>query len=74
MERSGKADSRALGIKKILMSNTDFDAKKLVKIQPGDVTETSADTNLLQNWIDYKPNTSIKEGIHKFAKWYVSYY
>lgn len=32
MERNGKADSRAIAIKKILNSNTDFDAKKLAKI------------------------------------------
>tara|TARA_B100000214_G_C23933270_1_gene611868 strand:+ start:382 stop:1401 length:1020 start_codon:yes stop_codon:yes gene_type:complete len=48
--------------------------KKLIKIQPGDVNTTYADTSLLESWINYKPSTHIEEGIEKFTKWYLSYY
>ena len=44
------------------------------KMQPGDVQATSADTKLLENWISFKPNTSINEGIEKFVSWYLKYY
>ena len=49
--------------------------KKAIKIfkplQPGDVLETSADTNKLEKWINYKPQTEIDFGIEKFAKWFL---
>ena len=48
--------------------------KQLVEIQPGDVPTTSADTKSLEKWINYRPSTDIKKGIHEFIKWYVSYY
>ena len=38
-------------------------------MQPGD-KNTAADTESLEKWIDFKPNTSIKDGIRKFIKWY----
>ena len=43
-------------------------------MQPGDVEATSSDISLLDEWINFKPNTSIKEGINKFIKWYKNYY
>ena len=50
-------------------------AKKIFEpIQPGDVPATHADTSLLEEWIDFKPSTSIKEGISKFVNWYRSFY
>ncbi len=50
-------------------------AKKIFEpIQPGDVKETLADTNSLENWIDFKPNTSIELGIRKFVEWYKMFY
>ena len=48
--------------------------KNFMEIQPGDVTETSADTDLLEKWINFKPNTSIQDGINNFVKWYREYY
>ena len=55
----------ALGMKAI---------KNFVPFQPGDVKSTFADTTLLEKWINYKPNTSIKEGIFKFVDWFRYYY
>lgn len=43
-------------------------------IQMGDVPETYAEVTALQDAIDYKPETTIKEGIHEFIKWYKSYF
>ncbi len=48
--------------------------KNFVKIQPGDVKITYADTSKLDNWIGYKPKTSIEKGIKEFTKWYKNYY
>jgi len=44
------------------------------KIQPGDVKATFADTKELEKLLDFKPNTSIDEGIGKFVDWYLNYY
>ncbi|MFG6119309.1 GDP-mannose 4,6-dehydratase [Thalassobacillus sp. B23F22_16] len=43
-------------------------------IKPGDVPATYASTDLLQKAVGFKPETSIEEGLQKFADWYVSYY
>ncbi|WP_078429783.1 GDP-mannose 4,6-dehydratase [Alkalihalobacterium alkalinitrilicum] len=43
-------------------------------IKPGDVPATYASTDLLQNAVGFKPETSIEEGLQKFANWYVDYY
>ena len=48
--------------------------KNLMPIQAGDVEETSASTNLLEEWIGFKPFTPIEIGIKKFAKWFINYY
>jgi len=52
--------------KKAIMTMTDM--------QPGDVKETSADTSELNRWVNFKPNTSIKEGVKQFVDWYKTYY
>ena len=44
------------------------------EMQPGDVKATSADTRLLDEWIGFKPSTSIKEGVKKFVEWYLEHY
>ncbi len=50
-------------------------AKKIMlPIQPGDVPETVSDTNTLEEWIDFKPNTSINNGISKFIDWFKDFY
>jgi len=43
-------------------------------IKPGDVPATYASTELLQNAVEFKPETSIEEGLQKFSDWYVRYY
>ncbi|MEA3499549.1 MAG: GDP-mannose 4,6-dehydratase, partial [Candidatus Marinimicrobia bacterium] len=46
----------------------------MMGMQPGDVSNTHSDvTDLIENF-NYKPNTSIKEGIKKFIEWYKKYY
>ena len=48
--------------------------KEFLPMQHGDVQETSADTEALRKWINFKPNTSLEDGIEKFTKWYLDYY
>ena len=48
--------------------------KNFQPIQPGDVYATAANTDLLKNWIDFKPSTTIEIGVNKFAKWYLDFY
>lgn len=46
----------------------------LKPIQPGDVPATYADVSDLVADVNYKPETTIKEGIHSFISWYKKYY
>ncbi len=48
--------------------------KEYLPIQPGDVEKTYADVQSLIDYIDYKPQTSIHEGIINFVSWYRNYY
>lgn len=48
--------------------------KAFEPIKPGDVPATYASTELLQNAVGFKPETSIEEGLQKFSNWYVNYY
>jgi UDP-glucuronate 4-epimerase len=48
--------------------------KNLLPMQPGDVHSTAANTDELQAWIGFKPNTDVKTGVAKFVKWYRDYY
>ncbi len=43
-------------------------------IKPGDVPATYASTELLQEAVGFKPETSIQDGLQKFVDWYVDYY
>ena len=43
-------------------------------MQPGDVKATYANTDLLEEWIGFKPKTTIKYGINEFIKWYKNFY
>lgn len=43
-------------------------------LKPGDVPATYASTERLQKEVDFKPSTSIEEGLQNFADWYVKYY
>jgi len=48
--------------------------KNFKPIQPGDVEATAANTNLLESWIGFKPQTSLEFGVNKFARWYMKYF
>lgn len=48
--------------------------KEFLAMQPGDVQVTSSDTSLLQQWVNYRPSTSIQEGVEKFVSWYQEFY
>lgn len=43
-------------------------------LKAGDVPATYASTDRLQKAVDFKPSTTIEEGLQKFANWYVNYY
>ncbi|MCR4989242.1 MAG: NAD-dependent epimerase [Lachnospiraceae bacterium] len=48
--------------------------KEFLPMQPGDVPMTYADVTDLINDFGFKPDTSIKEGLSRFANWYKEYY
>lgn len=48
--------------------------KNMMPIQPGDVLETSADTQPLYDMAGFKPQTTVKDGVKKFVDWYRTYY
>ncbi|SHG23229.1 NAD-dependent epimerase [Dysgonomonas macrotermitis] len=51
------------------------EAKKVfLPMQPGDVYQTYADTSQLENDVNFKPNTSIKDGVKSFIDWYIDFY
>lgn len=59
----------------VLPEDYDFEShKKLVPMQPGDVPVTYADTSALERDFGFKPKTSLREGLRKFAEWYKEYY
>ncbi|MDA9678831.1 NAD-dependent epimerase [Candidatus Pelagibacter sp.] len=43
-------------------------------LQPGDVPDTSANVENLEKQFNYKPSTSVTEGVFKFVEWYKDYY
>ncbi|MCJ0522318.1 GDP-mannose 4,6-dehydratase [Enterococcus cecorum] len=60
---------------KVLPKDYDFEThKKLVPMQPGDVPVTYADTSALERDFDFKPNTTLRSGLRKFAEWYKEFY
>ena len=59
----------------VLPKDYDFEAhKKLVPMQKGDVPITYADTSDLERDFGYKPKTSLREGLRRFAEWYCDFY
>jgi UDP-glucuronate 4-epimerase len=48
--------------------------RELVPMQPGDVPETCADVDDLQNAVGFAPKTSVADGISRFAAWYCNYH
>lgn len=60
---------------KVLPQDYDFEShKKLVPMQAGDVPVTFADTGALERDFGFKPSTSLREGLRKFAEWYKEFY
>ena len=59
----------------VLPGDYDFEAhKELVSMQAGDVPITYADTAPLEIDFGFKPSTSLRDGLRKFAKWYKEFY
>ena len=59
----------------VLPKDYDFEShKELVAMQPGDVPITYADTTALEEDFGFKPCTSLREGLRKFAEWYKMFY
>lgn len=59
----------------VLPEDYDFEShKELVPMQPGDVPVTYADTTPLEQDFGFKPHTSLREGLRKFAQWYKQFY
>ena len=59
----------------VLPQDYDFEAhKELVPMQPGDVPVTYADTSALERDFGFKPSTSLRDGLRKFAEWYKEFY
>lgn len=59
----------------VLPDNFDFENhKELVPMQPGDVPVTFADVTDLERDFGFKPSTSLREGLRRFANWYKEYY
>ena len=59
----------------VLPKDYDFEShKELVPMQPGDVPVTYADTTPLEQDFGFRPNTSLRDGLRRFAQWYARYY
>ena len=60
---------------RILPEDYDFEGhRKLVEMQPGDVPLTYADSEALERNFGFTPQITIREGLRKFAEWYMQYY
>ncbi len=46
----------------------------MMDIQPGDVPATHADTTSLEDYIGFKPKTTVEEGVRNFISWYKEFY
>jgi len=59
----------------VLPKDYDFEShKKLVPMQAGDVPVTYADTSALERDFGFKPSTSLRDGLRRFAEWYRKFY
>ncbi|MBQ8319660.1 MAG: NAD-dependent epimerase/dehydratase family protein [Clostridia bacterium] len=67
--------SEELVLAEVLPKEYDFAAhKELVPMQAGDVPVTFADTAPLERDFGFKPSTSLRTGLRKFAQWYKKFY
>jgi UDP-glucuronate 4-epimerase len=60
-----EAFEKAIGKKAVL---------DLQPMQPGDVPDTFADTQLLEQAVGFRPHTEIDVGVRRFVDWYRDYY
>ena len=59
----------------VLPTDYDFEAhKELVPMHPEDVPVTFADTSALERDFGFKPHTSLRDGLRRFAEWYKEFY
>lgn len=59
----------------MLSSDYDFEShKELVPMQAGDAPVTYADTSSLEADYEFKPQTSLREGLRSFMEWYRAFY
>ena len=49
-------------------------AMNMLPMQPGDVPATDADVSRLSDWVGFKPQTQVEDGIARFVAWYRDYY
>jgi UDP-glucuronate 4-epimerase len=58
-----------------LEKNLGIKAKiNFLPLQPGDVPDTFASTDNLSKKFNYKPSTSVLDGVSNFVNWYKNYY
>ncbi|WP_434514860.1 NAD-dependent epimerase [Dechloromonas sp. ARDL1] len=48
--------------------------KRLLPLQDGDVPATYANTDQLNDWVGFVPDTTVQEGVGRFVAWYRDYY
>ena len=59
----------------VLPEDYDFEShKEMVPMQPGDVPVTYAETSALEEDFGFKPQTSLRQGLRRFAVWYREFY
>lgn len=46
----------------------------MMPMQPGDVEQTWANIDHLYDYINYKPQVNLKQGLAHFVQWYKNYY
>ena len=49
-------------------------SKRLLPVQPGDMTATAADTRALAEWVGFAPSTPVSEGVARFVQWFKEFY
>ena len=49
-------------------------SKRLLPVQPGDMTATAADTRALAEWVGFAPGTPVSEGVARFVQWFKEFY
>ncbi len=60
---------------KALEKSLNIKAKyEFLPMQLGDVVATSADTSALEEWVGFKPSTTIENGVANFVDWYKRFY